>query len=273
MRLLKNHLGFILPLIALLFALQFSVLANAVLKEYENLMSKDYNIIIVSQKELSKEQISSQISDFASIEMLPPDKIISRLEGEISAKNIALLKNALPKFYSLKLASFVNSQKLSSIKKSLLNIQGITQVEIFLKTHDKIYKALKLSQYLSLTFVSIIAAIGLMLMLKQIRIWLLEHRERIEIMTLFGAGFWLKSGILYRTAIIDSVIATAIVVACFMFAPDLDFIVQLLSQIDLSMPKINLIHDVPILLGAALGFSIIAVSVVMKSHKKLSDEA
>lgn len=273
MRSIKNHLGFILPLIALLFAVQFSILANNILTEYKNLMSKDYNIVIVSSKKINLSDIKSQVKEALVLDEISSDKIISKLNGEISSKNIDLLKNALPNFYSLKLDSFVDAKRLEGIRLNLLKIDGITQAETFLKTHDKIYKALELSRLLSLAFVAIIGAIGFLLILKQIRIWLYEHKERMQIMTLFGAGFLMKSGILYRTAIIDSIIASLFVVASFYFAPEFNSLKQILLELDLSMPKIDIISDGFSLLGYSLGISIISVSLVMKTYKRTNDEA
>lgn len=273
MKSIKNHLGFILPLIALLFAVQFSSLGNEILKQYEELMSKDYNIVVVSNKELNLSQITASIKEIKSLNPINPDTIVSRLSNEISSKNLSLLKNALPNFYSIKLNEFASSVKLQNIRARLLNIDGVTQVETFLKTHDKIYKALMLSRYLSLAFVYIIASIGVLLMLKQVKIWLYEHTERIEIMTLFGAGFWLKSSILYKTAIIDSIIASIAVIASFYFAPELESIKSILLELDLNMPRIDIIKDGGNLLLWGLSISIVAVSLVMKTHKKIKDEA
>ncbi|BCX79748.1 cell division protein FtsX [Campylobacter sp. 19-13652] len=272
MRSIKNHLGFILPLVALLFAVQFSILADNILSEYKNLMSKDYNIVIVSSKKLTIDDLKSSIKEALALDEIDNDKIISKLNGEISSKNLGLLKNALPNFYSLKLNSFVNSKRLEGIRANLLKIDGVTQAETFLKTHDKIYKALELSRLLSLAFVVIIGAIGFLLILKQIRIWLYEHRERMQIMTLFGAGFILKSGILYRTAIVDSIMASLFVVASFYFAPEISSLKQILLELDLSMPKIDLVSDGLRLLGYSLGISIISVSLVMKTYRRTNDE-
>lgn len=268
MRSIKNHLGLILPLVALLFAVQFSILSNSIIKEYESLMSKDYNIIVVSAKELKEQEIKSAVPNVANISPVNTKKIIDRLDGEISAKNLSILQNALPKFYSIKLKDFIDTKRINSIKSALLKVSGITQVETFSKTHDKIYKALQLAKYLSYIFMIIIATIGTILILKQIRIWLYEHRDRIEIMTLFGAPFWLKSSILYRTAFIDSIVATIIVVVFFALTPDIKIIKNILSQIDLSMPRIVLQQDTPILFVIALTISMIAVSIVMSTQKR-----
>ena len=61
MKTLKNHLGVIFPLLILLFSIEFSVMADRVLSQYENSMTSDYNIIVVSKKELPKDLISAKI--------------------------------------------------------------------------------------------------------------------------------------------------------------------------------------------------------------------
>jgi len=146
MRSLKNHLGFILPLIALLFSVQFSLTADKVVRDYERLMGNDYNIVIVSSKELSDAILKPVVSNLSSIEPLSPQKIIDRLSNDISAKNLSILQNALPKFYSLKLSEFPTPQYMDDLKQKLLKFDGITKVETFSKTHDKVFKMLNLAK-------------------------------------------------------------------------------------------------------------------------------
>lgn len=74
MKSLRDHLGFIFPLIALLFAAEFSMTADKVVKNYENLMSNDYNIVIVSNKELNDADIRPLVNTFASLELLVPKR-------------------------------------------------------------------------------------------------------------------------------------------------------------------------------------------------------
>ena len=262
MRSLKNHLGFILPLIALLFSVQFSLTADKIVREYERLMGNDYNIVVVSNKELSEPVLKPVVSTLASIEPLSPQKIIDRLSNDISAKNLSILQNALPKFYSIKLSEFPTPQYMDELKQKLLKFEGITKVETFSKTHDKVFKILNLAKSISYAFMAILCVVGLMLMLKQAKIWLFEHRERIEIMTLFGAPFWLKS------AMVDSIVATIVVGAFFFFLPSIEIFRENAASIDVVLPSLDLSRDIFILFGVAVVLSIFAVSLVMSKARK-----
>ncbi|MBR8462534.1 cell division protein FtsX [Campylobacter sp. faydin G-24] len=268
MRSLKNHLGFIFPLIALLFAIAFSLMSDKIVKSYENLMSNDYNIVIVSNKELTDADIKPLVSTFAAIKPLSAQKILDRLSNDISAKNLSILQNALPKFYSLKLNVFPSTKFMNEIKAKLQKLDGVSKVETFSKAHDKVFKILQLCKMLSYMFMWILALIGTMLMLKQARIWLYQHKERIEIMSLFGAPFWLKSALLYKSAIVDSFISTLVVVGFFYFLPSIKFFSDSLAQVDMITPKIDIIREGGTLLGIAFILSIFVVSLVMRKARK-----
>ncbi|AQW81788.1 cell division protein FtsX [Campylobacter pinnipediorum] len=266
MRLLRNNFSFILALIAILFSIQFSILAKNTVKDYEKLMNNDYNIVIVSTKELSEAVIKPLINTFSSISQISSDKILNRLQNDISNKNLSILKNTLPKFYSLKLNSLPSTKYMNEIRQKLLKVDGINKIETFAKTHNKVYKTLKLTKSIAYIFMFLVAFIGLLLMSKQIRIWVYEHKERIEIMSLFGAGFWLKSSVLYKSAIFCAIFSTLIISLIFYFLPNINFIKEEVEQISINISKISL-YDSLTLLVSALVFSFFAVSVVMKKAK------
>lgn len=259
-----RSISFILALISLLFAVQFSVLCANVVKEYEKLMNSDYNIIIVSTKELTEPELRPLVPTLSSLLPLSAKKIVDRLNNDISSKNLSILQNALPKFYTLKLNALPSTGYMKQIRQKLLNIDGVSKVETFLRTHDKVYKTLNLLKFISYIFIGIVGFTGLLLMSRQIRIWSFEHRDRIEIMSLFGASFWQKSAVLYRYAIFSSIVATLVVTAIFYFLPDFISSKELISQISIAVPKISLIDEAPTLLGVSLFISIFMVSIVTK---------
>ena len=168
----------------------------------------------------------------------------------------------------IKLSEFPTPQYMDELKQKLLKFDGITKVETFSKTHDKVFKILNLAKSISYAFMAILCVVGLMLMLKQAKIWLFEHRERIEIMTLFGAPFWLKSAMLYKSAMVDSLIATIIVGAFFFFLPAIEIFRENAASIDVVLPSLDLSRDIFILFGAALFLSVFAVSLVMSKARK-----
>ncbi|WP_180379208.1 cell division protein FtsX [Campylobacter lanienae] len=263
MRSFKSHISVIFPLVILLFAIEFSLMLGKFVSDYEFKMTSDYNIIIVSEIELNDNMLIPIIPTFASLATLDANLILNRLKNDISAKNISVLKSILPKFYSLKLTNFPSKDAMVNIKANLSKIQGIKRVETFSKTHDQVYNMLILSKNIAEYFAILVGLLGLVLVFKQMRIWLYEHKRRVEIMTLFGAPYWLKSAMLYKLSIIDSIIATTLVVIFYAIFPALPSFKSAIFAVGFDQPNLNLLSDATILFGVSIGVSIIAVSLVM----------
>lgn len=263
MRSFKSHISVIFPLVILLFAIEFSLMLGKFVSDYEFKMTSDYNIIIVSEIELNENMLIPIIPTFASLTTLDANLILNRLKNDISAKNISVLKSILPKFYSLKLTNFPSKDAMVNIKANLSKIQGIKRVETFSKTHDQVYNMLILSKNIADYFAILVGLLGLVLVFKQMRIWLYEHKRRVEIMTLFGAPYWLKSAMLYKLSIIDSIIATTLVVIFYAIFPALPSFKSAIFAVGFDQPNLNLLSDATILFGVSIGVSIIAVSLVM----------
>ncbi|MGP1485110.1 MAG: cell division protein FtsX [Campylobacter sp.] len=266
MKSLKNHLSVILPMFALLFSVQFMFLVENIIKNYETQMSEDYNIIIVSDQELNASVIRPLVPTISSLDQLSSKGVLQRLSKDISAKNINILQGVLPKFYTLKLTTFPSAKQLENIKSKMLKFSGVSRVETFSKTHDKIYKILNLIKDIALIFSALMIVVGVMLLFKQVRIWLYEHKERIDIMTLFGAPFWLKSAVLYKLAIFDSLFAAVLVVGFYYVLPSLNLIN--IAEIGINLPSIDLAKEVPTIIAIALFLALISVSIVMRRAKR-----
>ena len=187
----------------------------------------------------------------------------------MSDKNLKELENSLPKFYSIKLNILPSPTFMAKIERDLLGIEGVSKVETFAKTHDKVYRILVLFKAVAQGFTALIALMGITLIFKQMRIWLYEHRRRIEVMSDLGASCWLKASRLYKLAIADSIVATALVCAIYIFAPSL--LSSVLFSVGFSMPSINIVNDAVILLVASVSISIITVSIVMLRSKASYD--
>ena len=263
MRSFKSHISVIFPLVILLFAIEFSLMLGKFVSDYEFKMTSDYNIIIVSEIELNDNMLIPIIPTFASLATLDANLILNRLKNDISAKNISVLKSILPKFYSLKLTNFPSKDAMVNIKANLSKIQGVKRVETFSKTHDQVYNMLILSKNIAEYFAILVGLLGLVLVFKQMRIWLYEHKRRVEIMTLFGAPYWLKSAMLYKLSIIDSIIATTLVVIFYAIFPALPSFKSAIFAVGFDQPNLNLLSDATILFGVSIGVSVIAVSLVM----------
>ena len=263
MRSFKSHISVIFPLVILLFAIEFSLMLGKFVSDYEFKMTSDYNIIIVSEIELNENMLIPIIPTFASLTTLDANLILNRLKNDISATNISVLKSILPKFYSLKLTNFPSKDAMVNIKANLSKIQGVKRVETFSKTHDQVYNMLILSKNIAEYFAILVGLLGLVLVFKQMRIWLYEHKRRVEIMTLFGAPYWLKSAMLYKLSIIDSIIATTLVVIFYAIFPALPSFKSAIFAVGFDQPNLNLLSDATILFGVSIKVSVIAVSLVM----------
>lgn len=108
------------------------------------------------------------------MEPLDPKDLIDRLKNDISDKNLKVLRDSLPKFYSIKLDYLPTQNELNTIKNQLLSIPSISKVETFAKTHDKVYSLLVLMKFVFWLFLFIIILLSFVLFLKQMRIWLLN---------------------------------------------------------------------------------------------------
>ena len=222
MRSLKNQLGFILPLIALLFAIEFSLTSDKIVQNYEALMNNDYNIIIVSSKALDETQIRPLVPTLDRLEPLSAQGILDRLSDNVSAKNLSVLQNALPKFYSLKLSAFPSTQLMNEIKDKLQKIDGVSRVETLSRAHDKVYKILNLTKTLSYTFM------------------------------------WILGGL----------VSTVAVVGFFYALPSIKIFADAANEIDVTLPKADILGQGTVLLGVALALSWFIISLVMRKIKK-----
>ncbi|NLY03459.1 MAG: hypothetical protein GXZ15_01240 [Campylobacter sp.] len=261
---IKTHFGVIISLVALLFSVQFSFFMSSLINNYEELMKDEYNIIVVSTSDLNV----ADIKDIRDVEIIDPSKMLAQLEGKISSKSMENLKDTLPNFYSITLNVFPDSDKLDEISKKIEKIEGVTRVEAFAKAHNNIYKILLLMNNTITLFSALIVVLGLMLMFKQMRIWLFEHKKRVEIMTLFGAPYLIKSFVLYKMAVIDSILAAAIVTLIYYFLPNFAIFSQITEVIGVTSIAINLPNDAIFLSVLSLVLSILTVTIVMLSIKE-----
>ncbi len=264
MKSLKNHFSVILSLFVLLFSLQFSIMMDKIIKIKNRTLIENYSIVVVSKKKLNLAKVQAKIPHVVSLTPISSKKILDRLKNDMSSKNLALLKIALPYFYSLKLDILPTSKKIEEIKKTLLKIDGITKVETFAKTHSQIFRMFEIFQIMTYLFSVIIILISILLLFKQIRIWILEHEKKIKIMGYFGASFWMKSSFLYKLVLIDSVISAFLVTLLFSIAPKLGIVKQKTELIGISLPKFDIFKDAGILFTFSLFLSLFIVTLVAK---------
>lgn len=268
MRFFKTHLGLILPLLFMMFAFEFILIINQTIKHYEEILNKDYNIIVASSAELKFTTLKIQLDSLASVDKIEVKSLVERLKNDISATNLTTLQKSLPNFYSLKLENLPTQADLNEIKDKLSKLPTILRVETFAKTYDKVYILLSLIKFVLWFFLFIIILLSFVLFFKQMKIWLFEHRQRVEIMCLFGAPFWFRSLMLYKIVFTDCLIAYGVLLVFFTQIYSLDSIKSALSGVDIILPDINFFLHLSIVFLFTLCISLLCVNSVMFKVKR-----
>lgn len=257
MKSLKNHISLIIALFTVLFSVQIYVAVDRTIDAYETRLKNDYSIIVVANKTLSAVEFKAMDSIIDRSEPISTDQVLQRLQGEMSKKNLELLKLTLPKFYRLYLSRFPTPDEIAKLQKRLQKNPSIERVEGYAQTHDTVYKLMLLFKDVVQIFSIAIAAVTSLLILKEMRLWQFQHAERMSIMALFGAPVWLRSAVLFRLAIVDAIIATIFVCIAFFMIEQYGWMDLLLRTVGISINLFDFIHDGVRSLVIALGVSII----------------
>lgn len=264
MKSISSHFSIFISSFVLLFSFQFTHVIRSVVNDYASKIVNDYSIVIVSSSEIKEDDLKKQVPEIESVSEISSKKILDRLKNEMSSKNLTLLQVALPKFYSLKLESLPNQKRIEAIKQKLQSINTISRVETFAKTHEKMFKMFLLLQIMVYIFTFFVACIAVLLILKQIRIWIYEHQRRMAIMSLFGASFFMKSAMLYRLTLVDTLLSAILVCILYTVAPKLAIVQAYAAELDVVLPSFDILYEGSTLIGSSILFALIAVSIVAR---------
>ncbi|WP_104695200.1 cell division protein FtsX [Helicobacter salomonis] len=267
MNTLREHLAFLLPLVALLVGLESVLWIQRALHIREEQLSKNYTITIVSQQKLSLEFIRQNIRSSIGLELINPDALLERLQQNISPSSLADLRKSLPFFYSLKLKNFPTSDELKRIHNRLLKIPGVSRVEVFSKAHDQEYRLLLLLQESTFVFAFLVGLLSILLLIKQVSVWNLQYSKRIEIMELLGAPMRIKNGFLFRLALVDSVLASVGVLIGCLYVNSQSKFQSLTNALEVQNTLFVWHEDFFIFLGASLAVSLACVWIVVVQRR------
>ena len=270
MRSLKNHISLIIPLFAILFAVEFYIVIDRLILEYEKKLTNDYSIIVVAKKPLSLQELKLADPHINAIKEIDSTLVINRLKQNSVIIDPKELKNFLPKFYRLFLDTFPSKEGLLELKKKLLKVDGVTRVETFMKIHEKIYKFLLFVKNISKLFLAIIFITSVMLVFKQIEVWNLEHQERMYIMALFGAPLWMRNAILVKLSIIDTFVSIVLVYAVYFYMATSGSFSKLLGIEELSIDPGSIFYDLLWLFLIGMVISIVNIVIVSSRQHRVS---
>lgn len=268
MKSLKNHISLIVALFTVLFSVQIYVGVDRTIAAYETRLKNDYSIIVVANKALTPVEFKAMDSLIERSEAISVDQVLQRLEGEMSKKNLDLLRLTLPKFYRLYLNRFPTPDEIAKLQKRLQKNSSIERVEGYSQTHDTVYKLMLLFKDVVQIFSIVIAAVTSLLILKEMRLWQFQHADRMSIMALFGAPVWLRSAVLFRLAIVDAIIATVLLCLAFFMIDQYGWMNVLLNTVGIKVQLFDFINDSLRSLLIALGVAIALTFTIVIGHEE-----
>ena len=262
MRSIKTHFAFLLPLFFICFAAQLCMVISAATKDYEGKLNKDYNFVLVSAKPLSLE-VFKNINEVRGLEELQKEVVLEQLKDDLSSKSLKLLQERLPYFYSLSFISLMDEKEAKLMKERLEKTTALIRIETFSRTSQKLHNLLVFIKFLSFIFMGLVILLSLLLFIKQTSIWIMEHKERMQVMDLHGASFALKASFLYKLISITSVINYFLLLLIFKSFNLMPFLINKLSDYDIAIPPMNYSTSLLIISIGALILSICALNIVM----------
>jgi len=271
MKFIKNHLMFILPLMAILLGIEFYLVFDRTTDSYEKGLQEGYSMLVVTKKPVDLASLQRRNSHISSLETIKREAIVSEVAQGVSRENKAKILAALPYFYNVGLDSYLGTVELESIKNDLEKDPDIKRVETFGSSYSSAYRLFSFIKFLLKVFIGFMGVVSLFLIIKQMEIWKYAHKERMQVMEIFGAPLMLRSGVLFKIAVFDAFIATLFTSALFFYVK---FVWAAQSGIDLMMQKqdeLFKVADMGILLGAALLLVIVAVYSVVFSARGVQE--
>ena len=268
MKSVRNHLSLVIALLSILFSIQIFTIVDRSIDAYKKHLSSDYSVVVVSQKKLDSKAIISSNKIISDISSLSPDDVIQRLNTGMSSKNIKLLKLTLPKFYKIRLKYYPTPSEVDTLTKKLLRNTLIMKVENFSHNHDSTYKLLLLFKTVISVFSLSMLIVTTLLIFKELKIWQFKHNERMNIMGLFGAPTWMRSAVLFRLAIVDALIASALSFLLFTMIASDTWVLEQFEYIGITVSIFDPLYDFLTLIGIAVSLSIMLASLIVLGHKE-----
>jgi len=271
MKFIKNHLMFILPLMAILLGIESYLVFERTTSTYEEGMKEGYSMLVVTHEPMELEKFQELNDHISTSEQIKREYIAFEVAKGISKSSGDEILDILPYFYNLGLDSYLPTSELETIKKDLQADLNIKKVETFGSSYQSNYRLFSFIKFILKVFIVFMAVVSLFLIIKQMEIWKYAHKERMQVMEIFGAPMMLRSGILFRIAFFDALIATILVSAVFFYTKfywaggsGIDMIVQ-------NQEALFRFTDIAILLGSSILIVIIAVYTVVFSSKGVQE--
>ncbi len=268
MRSIRHHLALILPLFSILFCIEYLLQFNRVIDSYETNLKENYTLVLVADKSLDPSDISHSDILISKVEPIDSKSVLRKIKGEMSSKSLDKIRAVMPAFMSIKLRRYADIERIERLKSRLLSIKGVRSVHVFEKVHNRLYVMLLFMKTSFIAFGTLTAVISLLLLMKQMTIWQFEHKERMQIMALFGAPVWLRSGALFKTALLDAFFAFIAVVATMLYLVNSSRVQELLRNIKIEPEILLKLNDFAVLAAASFAISFFSAAWVVIRFKE-----
>jgi len=231
MKSLKNHLFLIFSLLAIFFSLEIYFVITKIVSKYETKIIKNYNILVVTKQPIK----SLNINNIIKIEPIDISRNLDKLKRELKDFDIEKIKKSSPHFYRVYFKTLPTPYELKKIEARLLSNKNVIRIESFRANQNQVYNLLTIIKLIITIFMVIIGIIAVLLIIKQLEVWRLEHSERMYIMELFGAPLGLRSAVLLKIAIIDSLISSILMFGIIEFVLDSKLYNSLIHQLNINI--------------------------------------
>jgi cell division transport system permease protein len=262
---------FILPLMAILLGVEFYLVFDRTTDSYEKTLTEGYTMLVVSKKPVNLERFQKLNQHITNAKQIERSNIISEVAKGVSKSSSKEILAVLPYFYNLSLDSYLKTSELDKIKKDLEVDKNIKRVETFGSSYNSSYRLFAFIKFTLKVFILFMAVVSLFLIIKQMEIWKYAHKERMQVMEIFGAPLMLRSGVLFRVAFVDAIFATIFVSGIFFY---IKFYWAAQSGIDImaeNQEALFQVGDIGILFGSAIFIVIVAVYTVVFSNKGVQE--
>jgi len=271
MKFIKNHLMFIFPLMAILMGIEFYLVFDRTTDSYEKGLKEGYSMLVVTKKPMKLSVMKGLNDHISRSEKIERERIVAEIAKGVSKNSRKEILLSLPYFYNVGLDAYLHTSGLEKIKKDLEADANIKKVETFGRSYSSAYKLFSFIKFTLKLFIVFMGVVSLFLIFKQMEIWKYAHKERMQVMEIFGAPLMLRSGVLFKIAIIDAFIATILTSIVFLYVK---FKWASDSGIDIMMQKQEVLFklsDIAILLGSSLLIVVIAVYSVVFISKGVQE--
>ncbi len=258
---------FIMPLMAILLGVEFYLVFDRITSSYEKGLKEGYSMFVVVKQPMELSAFKKLNSHINTLEAIERGDIVSDVTKGISKINSKEILATLPYFYNIGLDAYLKSSELNNIKKDLKKDANIKKVETFGGSYNSSYNLFVFIKFILKIFIMFMAVVSLFLIVKQMEIWKYAHKERMQVMEIFGAPMMLRSGVLFKVAFFDAMFSALLVSLLFLYIKfswagqsAIDAIVQ-------NQDSLFVWSDIAVLLISAILIVVVAVYWVVFSNK------